>query len=102
MGLVNGIGNLGNLCGSFIWKSSWGPSYRIPAGICMASLILAMGLYISIRQILVNKNKKLERMAAEDMTEDSEGYEELGKYAKLEGISIAEAMENRRNFRYIT
>lgn len=102
MGLVNGIGNLGNLCGSFIWKSSWGPSYRIPAGICMASLLCAMALYIWIRQILVNKNKKLERMANADLSQNSEAYEELEKYAHLEGITIEEAMQNRKNFRFVT
>lgn len=67
----------------------------------MAFLIVAIFLYAWIRQILIAKNKKLDEMAEVDLSQDKEAWEELEKYARLEGISNEEAMENRRNFRFV-
>lgn len=67
----------------------------------MGSLLIAIGMFAWIRQILIGKNKKLDAMAEVDVSQDQEAWEELEKYARLEGISIEEALENRRNFRFV-
>jgi len=99
-GMINGIGNLGNLCGSFVWKASWGPSYRIPAGICMACLLLAIVIFGFIRQTMINDNRKFERLMHENQMTPA-ARNALEKFAELEDITVEEAIERQKHFRYV-
>lgn len=66
MGIVNGFGNIGNMCvdddytlavfillnstyriGSFVWKASWGPSYHNSMIITTIALVVASMLAFS-------------------------------------------------------
>ena len=59
-------------------------------------------MVIVIRQILVRSNKRLEQQALDDIASltnaDRERVEEA---ARLEGITLQEAMERKRGFRYL-
>ncbi|KAG6819336.1 hypothetical protein H0H93_012813 [Arthromyces matolae] len=99
MGIVNGIGNLGNLIGSYTWKAAWGPDYHQSMAISLASLAFTTLLAIVIRQILVRKNKQLdfdENAALKDA--DRTRVQEA---ARLEGLTFEQAMERRKGYRYL-
>ncbi|KAF8918389.1 MFS general substrate transporter [Mucidula mucida] len=100
IGIVNGIGNLGNLIGSYTWKSAWSPGYHLSMGISLAALVLT--LYcpsVCMRQHLIRANAKMdEDEKAQMAVVDRERVEEA---ARLEGITYEQAIEKRRGFRYL-
>ncbi|KAI3621230.1 tartrate transporter [Moniliophthora roreri] len=96
IGIVNGTGNLGNLIGSFVWKAQWGPEYHQSMVISLCGLVLSSVLALTLRQMLVRENKRLD--ADELQGANRARVEEA---AKLEGISFEEALERRKGFRYL-
>ncbi|KAK0223194.1 MFS general substrate transporter [Armillaria fumosa] len=96
IGMVNGVGNLGSLIGSYTWKAVWGPEYHKSMFISLAALAVSTTVSICIRQSLVRENKKL--AADENANIDSARVEEA---ARLEGITYDEALKRRRGFRYL-
>ncbi|KAF7364775.1 Tartrate transporter [Mycena venus] len=95
IGVVNGIGNLGNLMGSYTWKAAWGPEYHQSMIISLCSLALS-----SVMAHLVRKNKQLD----EDERVAMQGADEIRvkEAAILEGITFEQAMERRKGFRYLS
>ncbi|KAG6377587.1 major facilitator superfamily domain-containing protein [Boletus reticuloceps] len=98
IGLVNGMGNLGGLMGSYIWKARWGPAYKQSMLIALCSLVLSSILGMVMRQMLIHENKQWEREAQEFTQGQRERIEEA---ARLEGISFEEAVRRRRGFHYL-
>ncbi|EKM53443.1 uncharacterized protein PHACADRAFT_163762 [Phanerochaete carnosa HHB-10118-sp] len=99
IGIVNGFGNLGNLIGSYAWKAEWGPNYHPSMIIGLASFVLSSVLAFVVRYILVAENKRLDKSDAEEMT-DAE-RERIKEAARLEGLTLDEAMERKKGFRYL-
>ncbi|KIY63734.1 MFS general substrate transporter [Cylindrobasidium torrendii FP15055 ss-10] len=99
IGLVNGIGNLGNLIGSYTWKSDWSPGYHPSMGISMGALVISSILSLGIRENLRRANKRMDADEKEQIAVvDKERVEEA---ARLEGITFEEAVERRKGFRYL-
>ncbi|KAI0821331.1 MFS general substrate transporter [Irpex lacteus] len=96
--IVNGIGNLGNLIGSYAWKAQWGPDYHPSMIIGIASLALASVLGLVIRWMLVTENKRLDR-EEKDMSQAKRLR--IEEAARLEGLTIEEALERNKGFRYL-
>ncbi len=111
VGIVSGIGNLGNLCvpilvqttdsdvcrmGSYTWKADWGPEYHQSMAISLAALVFSTVLSVGIRQSLVRENQRLDK--EDTLKIDTNRVEEAGR---LEGISCEQAMERRKGFRYL-
>ncbi|KAJ7675707.1 MFS general substrate transporter [Mycena polygramma] len=99
IGIVNGVGNLGNLMGSYVWKAQWGPKYHQSMAISLGGLVISSLLSLGIRQHLLRKNKQLnadERASMDDANENR-----VKEAAILEGISFEQALERRRGFRYL-
>ncbi|KAK7048470.1 MFS general substrate transporter [Favolaschia claudopus] len=94
IGMVNGIGNLGNLMGSYVWKGEWGPEYHQSMIVSLCALALSSALSFGIRQHLIHRNKQLERDA---MANESR----VREAAILEGITFEQALEKRKGFRYL-
>ncbi|EGO26550.1 hypothetical protein SERLADRAFT_447730 [Serpula lacrymans var. lacrymans S7.9] len=99
MGLVNGFGNLGNLMGSYIWKSNWSPEYHPSMIIALSGLAFASCLNFVIRCMLIRENKQIEKDELEHM--EGPGRERIEEAARLEGITFGEAVRRRRGFRYL-
>ncbi|KAJ3484027.1 hypothetical protein NLI96_g5906 [Meripilus lineatus] len=99
IGIVNGFGNLGNLIGSYAWKSDWGPDYHPSMYIGLASLAFATLLAFVIRCILVHQNAQL----AKDEFANLKGAERerIEEAARLEGLTFEEALERKKGFRYL-
>ncbi|OCB88656.1 MFS general substrate transporter [Sanghuangporus baumii] len=96
IGLVNGIGNTGNLIGSYAWKAKWGPQYHQSMSIGIASLSFSTLLALVMRCILKRMNKKLDE-DADSVLKDA-NHRRVEDAARLEGISLKEAMERRKGF----
>ncbi|KAF8439017.1 major facilitator superfamily domain-containing protein, partial [Boletus edulis BED1] len=98
MGMVNGLGCLGSVAGSYIWKAEWGPEYHQSMAIALCAFVLASFLGLVMRQMLIHENKQMER----DEKELTEGQRKrIEGAAKLEGISFEEAVRLRKGFRYL-
>jgi len=99
IGIVNGIGNLGNLMGSYTWKAEWGPDYHPSMGISFGSLAIATVLSLVLRQLVIRDNRKLDE--DEKLSLGEADLARVEEAARLEGITIDQAMQRRKGFRYL-
>ena len=102
---------------SFLWKAEWSPQYRPSMIIGICTLLVAISLAFGksdhlffklsirtetlkkvIRTMLVRENRRLDH---EDLSLNETKRGRIEQAAKLEGITIAEAMEKQRGFRYL-
>ncbi|KAJ7368255.1 MFS general substrate transporter [Mycena albidolilacea] len=60
LALVNAFSQLGNIAGSYVWPSNWGPTYRNSYAICIACSGTTIVLCLIFRQSLIHANRKLE------------------------------------------
>lgn len=99
MGIINGIGNLGNLISSYTWQSSWSPDYHQSMFIGIACLTASTILALVLRWMLIQENKRLER----DELENLKGArrERIEEAARLEGLTFEEALDRKKGFRYL-
>ncbi|KAF8586689.1 MFS general substrate transporter [Ramaria rubella] len=61
LALINAWSQLGNVAGSYVWDSSWGPTYRNSYGICVATAGVTIIMCFVFRQHLIHLNKEIER-----------------------------------------
>lgn len=99
IGVINGFGNIGNLIGSYVWRSQWSPKYHQSMVICLSALLLSSVLSLVIRQMLVRDNRALDRALEADL--QGANLERVKEAARLEGISFDEALQRRRGFRFL-
>jgi len=99
IGIINGIGNIGNLMGSYTWKAEWGPDYHQSMGISFSALAFSTVLSIVLRQLVIRDNKKLDE--DEKMALEEDNRTRVEEAARLEGISFDQAMQRRKGFRYL-
>ncbi|KAG0705309.1 major facilitator superfamily domain-containing protein [Suillus ampliporus] len=59
--LINGLSQTGNIIGSFVWPSNWGPTYRYSYGICFAALGVSTAMFGVMHLYLKNLNKQIEK-----------------------------------------
>ncbi|KDQ17349.1 hypothetical protein BOTBODRAFT_604572 [Botryobasidium botryosum FD-172 SS1] len=59
LALINAFSQLGNVAGSYVWPSVWGPTYRKSYGICIASFGAGILMSLIFRQHLVSLNARL-------------------------------------------
>ncbi|KAF8897491.1 MFS general substrate transporter [Infundibulicybe gibba] len=72
LALMNAFSQLGNVAGSYVWPSSWGPTYRNSYGICIATSGCAIVMCWIFRMHLASLNRKL------DKEEEEKGVKEKG------------------------
>ncbi|KAG0702194.1 major facilitator superfamily domain-containing protein [Suillus ampliporus] len=59
--LINGLAQTGNIIGSFVWPSNWGPTYRYSYGICIAALGVSTAMLGMMHLYLRHLNKQIEK-----------------------------------------
>ncbi|KAF9482432.1 MFS general substrate transporter [Pholiota conissans] len=59
LALMNAFSQLGNVAGSYVWPSGWGPTYRNAYGICIATSGTAIVMCWVFRRHLQELNKRL-------------------------------------------
>ncbi|CEL60056.1 putative transporter C1683,12 OS=Schizosaccharomyces pombe (strain 972 / ATCC 24843) GN=SPBC1683.12 PE=3 SV=1 [Rhizoctonia solani AG-1 IB] len=100
IGIVNGFGNIGNLIGSFAWKAQWSPKYHQSMIIGIATLAFSTVLAFIIRTMLVRANRKMDQQDMDALQSEGD-VERVREAARLEGITVEEAIRRRRGFRYL-
>ncbi|KAJ7781283.1 MFS general substrate transporter [Mycena metata] len=75
LALINVVSSFGNIAGSYIWPSAWGPSYRASYSICVFASTLGILLSFMFRQYLAFLNAEAERREAE--RDEPKGYRYL-------------------------
>ncbi|KAF8913854.1 MFS general substrate transporter [Gymnopilus junonius] len=58
LALINAFSQLGNVAGSYVWPSAWGPTYQNSYGICIATCGTAIGMCWVFRQHLMRLNEE--------------------------------------------
>ncbi|KAF9247252.1 major facilitator superfamily domain-containing protein [Melanogaster broomeanus] len=76
LSLINGFSQLGNIAGSYVWPSNWGPTYRYSYGICIACSGTAIVMSWVFREHLKHLNTKLEEEERE-MGKTEKGFRYL-------------------------
>ncbi|KAI0796843.1 MFS general substrate transporter [Abortiporus biennis] len=61
LALVNAFSQLGNVAGSYVWPSVWGPSYRKSYAICISTSGCAILMSYILKVHLDNVNRKLDQ-----------------------------------------
>jgi len=100
LGIVNGFGNLGSLVSAFVWKVQWSPQYRPSMIIGICSLLVAIALAFVIRTMLIRENRRMDQ-AEDESSLNASKRERIKQAAEIEGITIAEALDKQRGFRYL-
>ncbi|KAJ6539297.1 MFS general substrate transporter [Mycena capillaripes] len=75
LAFINMVSSLGNIGGSYIWPSTWGPSYRASYSVCIFASALGILLSFMFRQHLAFLNAEAERREAE--LDEPKGYRYL-------------------------
>jgi len=98
LALINAVSQLGNVAGSYVWPSVWGPTYRKSYGICIANFGVGIIMSLIFRQHLVSLNARLDNgkdvglgdNMMEPATPVEEGVEQSGKRAGGKTISASQ------------
>ncbi|KAF8529687.1 major facilitator superfamily domain-containing protein [Hysterangium stoloniferum] len=98
IGLTNGFGNVGSIIGSFVWKAQWGPKYHQSMLIALGSSVLGIATALVMRQVLVRENRALD---VHGLLVKGSNQERVEEFARLEGITIEEALVRKKGFRYL-
>ncbi|KAF9226509.1 MFS general substrate transporter [Gyrodon lividus] len=60
LAFINSFSSLGNVIGSYVWPSTWGPSYANSCAICIVTNALCIIMSLAFRQYLKRLNDELE------------------------------------------
>ncbi|KAG9317636.1 hypothetical protein JVU11DRAFT_1847 [Chiua virens] len=60
LAFINAFSQLGNVIGSYVWPSTWGPSYTKSCAICIATGSLSILMMWMFRKHLEHLNQELE------------------------------------------
>ncbi len=72
LALVNAFSQLGNVAGSYVWASEWGPTYRKSYAICISSAGCAIVMCYVLKVHLDSVNRNMDR------EEEERGVKEKG------------------------
>ncbi|KAI0470084.1 major facilitator superfamily transporter [Xylariaceae sp. FL0804] len=96
--MVNAMGNIGSIPGSYIWPSKYGPYYVKSFGAEVAIFAFAVGCAFTLRTYLKHLNKKLD---VEDQIPFEVTSKTAQKTADLEGKPTGAVVEEAKGFRYL-
>ncbi|KAK6823155.1 hypothetical protein RU639_006012 [Aspergillus parasiticus] len=99
--IINGLGNSASIWTPFTYSSSEAPYYRTAFGISAGLQIIAAGLALWLRFLLVRENKLLARFEDENAVLPETEMDKLRWLAIVEGVDIDTARQLRRGFRYV-
>ncbi|KAH7920392.1 MFS general substrate transporter [Leucogyrophana mollusca] len=59
--LMNAFSQLGSVAGSYVWPTTWGPTYRYSYAICIAAAALSIGMCWTMSFHLTSLNRRIEK-----------------------------------------
>ncbi|KAK5085352.1 hypothetical protein LTR05_004636 [Lithohypha guttulata] len=98
---INSIGNSASIWTPFTYRAVDRPHYRLALGINIGLMIVATICGVTLRFILTNRNRRLERLENEDVALSEKDLAKLRKTAEVEGIDIATARRMQKGYRYM-
>jgi hypothetical protein len=98
IGIINAMGNIGSIPGSYVWPSKWGPYYVKSFGAEVAIFAFALACAFTLRMYLRLLNKKLDEGEAAPFEVSGTAAEQT---AHLEGKPTQEIVEEAKRFRYL-
>jgi hypothetical protein len=93
--MVNAMGNIGSIPGSYIWPAAWGPFYTKSFGAEIAILGFACVAGLALRFYLILLNKRLDRQ------EEEQHASAVGPEAKENTWIDSEQRLGAKSFRYL-
>ncbi|KAE8347624.1 hypothetical protein BDV24DRAFT_146452 [Aspergillus arachidicola] len=99
--ITNGLGNSASIWTPFTYSSTETPYYRTAFGISAGLQIIAAGLALWLRFLLVRENKLLASLEDENVVLPEPEMDKLHQLAIVEGVDIDTARQLRRGFRYV-
>ncbi|WVW80570.1 hypothetical protein I302_102556 [Kwoniella bestiolae CBS 10118] len=97
LAFMNALSQTGNIAGSYVWPSKYGPSYVRSYGVVLAMFVTTILLNVWFRQILISANRKLE---AGERAFNEHG-DTLEQAAKLESTTVRDAQQMQKGFRFL-
>ncbi|KAF9883553.1 hypothetical protein FE257_003192 [Aspergillus nanangensis] len=98
---INSIGNSASIWTPYTYRKVDQPFYRPAMGVCIALQVIgglcALFMYFHLNSL----NKRQERLEDEDVTLTEKELKRLEHTAQVEGISVAEARQLQKGFRYM-
>lgn len=61
LAFINCGSTIGNIAGSYVWPSWWGPTYSHSYAICILAVIVSIGMCFAFRRLLASLNLEAER-----------------------------------------
>ncbi|PIG85011.1 hypothetical protein AARAC_000631 [Aspergillus arachidicola] len=99
--ITNSLGNSASIWTPFTYSSTETPYYRTTFGISAGLQIIAAGLALWLRFLLVRENKLLASLEDENVVLPEPEMDKLHQLAIVEGVDIDTARQLRRGFRYV-
>ncbi|KAG2754198.1 MFS general substrate transporter [Suillus brevipes Sb2] len=59
--MINALGSIGNITGSYVWQSQWGPTYRYSYAVCIATISVSTGMLGVMHLHLKRLNDRIAR-----------------------------------------
>ncbi|KAG2132844.1 sugar transporter [Suillus bovinus] len=59
--MINSLGSIGNITGSYVWQSQWGPTYRYSYAVCIATIGVSTGMLGVMHLHLKRLNDRIAR-----------------------------------------
>jgi len=97
LAFMNALSQTGNIAGSYVWPSKFGPSYTKSYGIVLAMFVTTIALNFLFREILKSANRRLE--AGERAF--GEHGDTLERAAELESTTVRDAAQMQKGFRFL-
>ncbi|KAH9863675.1 hypothetical protein J1614_009607 [Plenodomus biglobosus] len=98
--LINSLGNAMTIWTPYTYLDDERPHFYTGIGICIALMTIAACLLTLLRFILKRENAKLAALEDENMSLSEKDLARLQRTAETEGISIAQARQLQKGFRY--
>ncbi|KAK8850664.1 hypothetical protein IAR55_004584 [Kwoniella newhampshirensis] len=97
LAFMNALSQTGNIAGSYVWPTKFGPSYLKSYAIVLTMFVVTILLNLLFRQILVSANRRLE----EGERAFNEHGDTLAEAAALESTTVQDAKAMQKGFRYL-
>ncbi|KAG0708677.1 MFS general substrate transporter [Suillus ampliporus] len=59
--MINGLSQIGNVIGSYVWPTNWGPTYRYSYAVCLTALVVSTAMFGVMHLHLRRLNQRMER-----------------------------------------
>lgn len=98
--LINALGNSVTIWTPYTYLDKEKPHFYTGIGIAAGLMVIAACLLVLLRFLLIKENNRLASLESENMQLSEKEMIRLQRTAETEGISIAEARQLQKGFRY--